>query len=711
MTPLSTLTPQLHVNMPVVQHPSPYWVDPATNVNVPSAPSPNHSYHYIAVQTTPSPVPGTVNTIPTPTSITQPSITPTSSSLENVTPRPRKPYTTTKVREMWSANEHERMLEGLRLYKRDWAKVTQYVGTRSPAQVRSHAQKYFDKVARDKTDEYVPRARPKRKSTNPYPRKIRDDSQQQRVQNQNPIHPSKPFQQIRGEQHPMQQHTIHAPSSLPSTMNQIPFSVPTGIPIQTLQNTQTLQAPVIHHAPISMIGPPQIPMLTQMHTSPYLTTPQQTVTIQQAVSPHMYQPSMMNIYHPSPNPDHIHTPVQHATPSAQASPMSYINGNTYSTHASPVPQHAASLAFRPHTVYPSISPITPSTFSPNVAKHSGLHHPNVSLVSTPTHQSNVPIHSHPNGPLENCSKCIALQRYGNVLQELGQFSRPSIAPPGTTMVADKPMKVPSNQMATPSNQEGKTSTDQNKIKEQSKEVSGASVGRKSNYGGSTPSESEITQKSPELADESTLKVQRSPVKRQDKSEKQNSLSHVTKTQYTSDTGSSTRNCDGIKVHNERTTGRNGKKRPRNKDANPRERTHKRQKGSVISQSSKGAKQVNGICETPNKKQICSPSKNLKTSDKEAYSCSDDGCEPVLLRSKSKDEMSKEESDRIRSSLPSSASPSQESCEKKRGQSPIVGTYSPKEQKEIFDAVHSLQILAKTSSPSGSEKSSDEKDNE
>lgn len=91
-------------------------------------------------------------------------------------PRPRKPYTSTKVREMWTPEEHGRMIEALRLYKRDWAKVTKHVGTRSAAQVRSHAQKHFDRIARDKTDEYVPRPRPKRKSATPYPRKQRDDS-------------------------------------------------------------------------------------------------------------------------------------------------------------------------------------------------------------------------------------------------------------------------------------------------------------------------------------------------------------------------------------------------------------------------------------------------------------------------------------------------------------------------------------------------------
>lgn len=63
------------------------------------------------------------------------------------------------------------MIEGLRRFHRDWAKVTDFVGSRSAAQVRSHAQKYFDRLARENSDEWVPAARPKRRSAAPYPRK------------------------------------------------------------------------------------------------------------------------------------------------------------------------------------------------------------------------------------------------------------------------------------------------------------------------------------------------------------------------------------------------------------------------------------------------------------------------------------------------------------------------------------------------------------
>lgn len=48
------------------------------------------------------------------------------------------------------------LLEGLRLYGRDWKRIQQHVGTRNAAQLRSHAQKYFVKVLREGTDEFIP---------------------------------------------------------------------------------------------------------------------------------------------------------------------------------------------------------------------------------------------------------------------------------------------------------------------------------------------------------------------------------------------------------------------------------------------------------------------------------------------------------------------------------------------------------------------------
>jgi len=44
-----------------------------------------------------------------------------------------------KRRRRWSEDEHKRFLEGVQKYGREWAMVTQCVGTRTVFQVRSHA--------------------------------------------------------------------------------------------------------------------------------------------------------------------------------------------------------------------------------------------------------------------------------------------------------------------------------------------------------------------------------------------------------------------------------------------------------------------------------------------------------------------------------------------------------------------------------------------
>ncbi|XP_022748482.1 protein REVEILLE 8-like isoform X3 [Durio zibethinus] len=83
----------------------------------------------------------------------------------------RKPYTITKSRESWTEEEHDKFIEALQLFDRDWKKIEDFVGSKTVIQIRSHAQKYFLKVQKNGTIAHVPPPRPKRKASHPYPQK------------------------------------------------------------------------------------------------------------------------------------------------------------------------------------------------------------------------------------------------------------------------------------------------------------------------------------------------------------------------------------------------------------------------------------------------------------------------------------------------------------------------------------------------------------
>lgn len=46
----------------------------------------------------------------------------------------------------WTEEEHERFLEAMRIYGKDWDAIEDYVGTRDSTHCRSHAQKFFHKL-------------------------------------------------------------------------------------------------------------------------------------------------------------------------------------------------------------------------------------------------------------------------------------------------------------------------------------------------------------------------------------------------------------------------------------------------------------------------------------------------------------------------------------------------------------------------------------
>ncbi|KAL5143760.1 Protein REVEILLE 6 [Glycine soja] len=93
--------------------------------------------------------------------------------MEDQSKKVRKPYTITKSRENWTDQEHDKFLEALHLFERDWKKIEAFVGSKT---IRSHAQKYFMKIQKNGTSEHVPPPRPKRKAAHPYPQKASKNS-------------------------------------------------------------------------------------------------------------------------------------------------------------------------------------------------------------------------------------------------------------------------------------------------------------------------------------------------------------------------------------------------------------------------------------------------------------------------------------------------------------------------------------------------------
>mmetsp|Transcript_37012 Transcript_37012/g.47190 ORF Transcript_37012/g.47190 Transcript_37012/m.47190 type:complete len:157 (-) Transcript_37012:684-1154(-) len=51
----------------------------------------------------------------------------------------------------WSSEEHARFLKALMIHGKKWKCISDYVGTRSVVQVRTHAQKHFIKMAKTHT--------------------------------------------------------------------------------------------------------------------------------------------------------------------------------------------------------------------------------------------------------------------------------------------------------------------------------------------------------------------------------------------------------------------------------------------------------------------------------------------------------------------------------------------------------------------------------
>lgn len=49
----------------------------------------------------------------------------------------------------WTQQEHALFIEGLKIYGKNWKKVESYIGTRTGTQIRSHAQKFFNRIKKE----------------------------------------------------------------------------------------------------------------------------------------------------------------------------------------------------------------------------------------------------------------------------------------------------------------------------------------------------------------------------------------------------------------------------------------------------------------------------------------------------------------------------------------------------------------------------------
>lgn len=388
-----------------------------------------------------------------------PQFHPLSSGSTTPQPRPRKPYTTTKVREMWSSNEHSRMLEALQLYKRDWAKVTRHVGTRSAAQVRSHAQKYFDRVARENSGEFVPQPRPKRKSATPYPRKPREIARTnghasqpnaEQFHSHNPQHPpmpvppplpvrispiaNNPYSPNGAVNSQMMQTPVASPviDQMPPSFapgNGVAISTPTPAPQLGYVNTRPTATPPTPMTPLSSCGAPVPPgnlgIISPITPYPSALIPSlQGMPSQMMASPgHMSVPVQIPMGMPVAMPGamqrtpqhHLFTspihPHEQAQQGVQHGPQMMVPSMvmTSTGPAVTIAQVPGSIPM-PSTVgaTASVMPIPTMPTCPHTSMASGMVSP----------QNGVIPHAHPNNDARNCSKCQALQRFGGVLNEI-----------------------------------------------------------------------------------------------------------------------------------------------------------------------------------------------------------------------------------------------------------------------------------------------------
>ncbi|KAH8505563.1 hypothetical protein H0E87_012695 [Populus deltoides] len=93
---------------------------------------------------------GPTQSMATPTSSSTPPATGTgtgtaaAASSDGSGKKVRKPYTITKSRESWTEEEHDKFLEALQLFDRDWKKIEDFVGSKTVIQIRVMPRNTFE---------------------------------------------------------------------------------------------------------------------------------------------------------------------------------------------------------------------------------------------------------------------------------------------------------------------------------------------------------------------------------------------------------------------------------------------------------------------------------------------------------------------------------------------------------------------------------------
>ncbi|CDF33458.1 unnamed protein product [Chondrus crispus] len=586
---------------------------------------------------------------------------------------------------MWTSAEHDRMLEGLRLFKRDWAKVTSFVGTRSAAQVRSHAQKYFDRVARDKTDDYVPRARPKRKSATPYPRKARD-------------HPSAPR-----SAHHQPTHLSH-PTQLPHPAN--PTHHPMSVPVQSIAmppHPQTISHPHhIQHPFVPLHLANQSPLIQQLPVnSPCLSQPSPSnIPLQQAIPQHVYSPY---VFYPSPSsgqdPAHMRP-----SPVPQPSPASFL-GSPYTRH-SPAPHIQATATNQ--QVFNMFSPLTPASFASTVTQLSAMNHLQMALVAAPhvqprpVSQQHFPTHSHPGGPMENCTKCAALQRYGNVLQEIGEIRQPQMTshtpndenPRFPSLRADLAMPVSCSGQKSQkskrqlSNDETKESTRQPSSFHHGSAISSDITGSP----GSSPAAECLDQNEAAARGAAGHRASRAKVMKERKARAMVSgMRPKSPSPVQGEESNESFNSSHTRREGEVSRRNKGDRSTRADSVKSKDSQKRQSKIRSIPQNSTTKRRSSGSAESR-------PAKRPKSRDQSADSGKQMTSEDMSSTRPDMNRKTARRSERTSTPRTGQAGDANEGSNSKSNSSGGK-VYSPSERKAIFDAVKSLQILAKTSSSS------------